>query len=375
VSRRTTAFLFTLCLFIAGLFMFWPVITAHIPTPDVGSVIDRPEQVHPKKDNDDSKAACRNLDERPRYLAYDPDTKKDNFGPPVRLHGDTAAEREDSAVDDFIHRLSIDRAFAAATTLRLENHLDNAHYIARVRHYNRHHNAWCSGVQEVVNYLRHAQSVRITHSTAPYNTLWFVRGQHRTDRPKLRQGDVGGHPSTLLVVRGHGGKLTMWRLECGFQPVVLRPFRDIPPLKEVHVTRTHHPVTSTPHRQVHPRRPVTNNGGCGSHCTTRHVTKHTPAPKPKPRFTPKPTHTPCNCFKKPQASQAPLPAPKQTQSVPKTAPRAQPTKPANPSHPAPPKTGGYNGGSTSQPGATASPSPIPEMPSSAPTQTGQQGGF
>jgi len=56
-----------------------------------------------------------------------------------------------------------------------------------------------------------------------------------------------------------------------------------------------------------------------------------------------------------------------------TPPAPQPTLPANTSSPAPPTSGGYNGGSTQQPGQTASPTPV--VPSSDPTNTGDPGGF
>jgi hypothetical protein len=56
-----------------------------------------------------------------------------------------------------------------------------------------------------------------------------------------------------------------------------------------------------------------------------------------------------------------------------TPPAPQPTQPANTSSPAPPTPGGYNGGSTQQPGQTAPPTPV--VPSSDPTNTGDPGGF
>lgn len=56
-----------------------------------------------------------------------------------------------------------------------------------------------------------------------------------------------------------------------------------------------------------------------------------------------------------------------------TPPKPQPTQPLDTSNPPPATSGGYNGGSTQQPGQTASPTPV--VPSSDPTNTGDPGGF
>ncbi|HVS58140.1 MAG TPA: hypothetical protein VHD60_00155 [Candidatus Saccharimonadales bacterium] len=102
--------------------------------------------------------------------------------------------------------------------------------------------------------------------------------------------------------------------------------------------------------------------------------KTTPG-KPKPSKTPTPTPTPskskCPCVPLPKASQpVPTPAPQPSSVHVSTAPSAQPTQPVDTSSPPPPTPGGYNGGSSSQPGTTAPPTPV-----SSATQSGDPGGF
>ncbi len=86
-----------------------------------------------------------------------------------------------------------------------------------------------------------------------------------------------------------------------------------------------------------------------------------------------PTPPPCPCVKPTDVVQ-PVPTPDPGPSgVPTHAPSAQPTNPVNTQSPAPPTPGGNNGGSTQQPGHTASPTPV--VPSSDPTNSGDPGGF
>jgi len=108
--------------------------------------------------------------------------------------------------------------------------------------------------------------------------------------------------------------------------------------------------------------------------TPSHTTppRHTTPPTTPPHTTPPPTTCP-TCVTPEQATQpVPTPAP-QPSTVPTTEPSAQPTVPANTESPAPPTPGGYNGGSTEQPGATASPTPV--VPTSDPTNSVDPGGF
>lgn len=85
-----------------------------------------------------------------------------------------------------------------------------------------------------------------------------------------------------------------------------------------------------------------------------------------------PPHTyVCPCVSPTKASQPVPTPPANTQSVPSSPPSQNPTVPYNSPSPAPATSGGYNGGSTSQPGTTAPPdTPLPSA-----TGTGNGGGF
>jgi hypothetical protein len=123
---------------------------------------------------------------------------------------------------------------------------------------------------------------------------------------------------------------------------------------------------------------VLKNASLRADCMNPEVTTVTPIP---PGHVPppitcvtncQPQHQ-CPCITKAQASQnVPNPAPGDP-NAPTKEPSAQPTVPANTSSPAPPTPGGYNGGSTTQPGQTAPPTPV--VPSDDPTNTGDPGGF
>jgi hypothetical protein len=112
----------------------------------------------------------------------------------------------------------------------------------------------------------------------------------------------------------------------------------------------------------------------GSPCKPTPACKHNCSPIPvcKHNCTP-PTPHQCPCIDPTEAAQ-PVPTPDPGPSgVPTHEPSAQPTVPVNTSSPAPPTPGGYNGGSTQQPGQTASPTPV--VPSDDPTNGGDPGGF
>lgn len=97
-----------------------------------------------------------------------------------------------------------------------------------------------------------------------------------------------------------------------------------------------------------------------------------PSRHPTPKPSPTPSRTTCTTCVTPEQATQPVPAPAtQPSEVPKEEPSAQPTVPANTQSPADPTPGGYNGGSTVQPGQSGTPDPGPSQSDVA----GDSGGF
>lgn len=142
---------------------------------------------------------------------------------------------------------------------------------------------------------------------------------------------------------------------CG--PVVRIGFNTGDKRPEVFATPTcssSHPHGTPPNHHGHGCvKNCTPNPGCKHHCSTP------------------PPHT-CPCISTTEASQ-PVPTPHPGDPGVSTPPNQNPTVPADTANPAPPTNGGYNGGSTTQPGQSGSPSPV--VPSSDPTNTIDPGGF
>lgn len=98
-------------------------------------------------------------------------------------------------------------------------------------------------------------------------------------------------------------------------------------------------------------------------------------PTNPPPTQPPPTNPPTKCpCVDPTDVQQPVPTPDPGDpNVPHNPPNPQPTQPVDPENPPEPNDGGYNGGSTDQPGQSGNPDPV--VPSSDPTNTGDPGGF
>lgn len=84
---------------------------------------------------------------------------------------------------------------------------------------------------------------------------------------------------------------------------------------------------------------------------------HTPPPPPPGHTTPPPPHHTCVCVTKRRVSQAPLPPPRQTQPV-APEPSAVPTQPVSTRTPGAPNSSGHNGGGTSNPVVSGTPTPV-----------------
>lgn len=303
--------------------------------------------VHPPK----PVSVCSDVKAAPRFMAYDASTKTDNFGPAVQ-------QRKVSAVKGEFHkRLCTDAALTTAEAAYFN--LDGftfQNYATKAAQLRQDHDMWRATVQKLDNVVKDAKSVTIERSAASYNSLWFTHDGNAKMVPALRQGPIPARTSVVMKVVAQNGQVYRLRLECGFQPF-------------------------SPHFPNVPHTPTPNHGctsncghGCTSSCTTTncHTTGTCTTPNCQQTGT-CPTHHKCPCVTPTQATQpVPTPAPGDP-GVPTHAPSAQPTVPANTSSPAPPTPGGYNGGSTTQPGQSGSPTPV--VPSSDPTNTGDPGGF
>lgn len=208
------------------------------------------------KDDDPAKQVCEDVDEEPRFLAYDPATKRNNFGPPVK------STSKDEVLAELHRRLCVDPALTSALTLYATGG-DLRTYKQLTKQFQGDYLQWGEAVKTFDKVIADAQSVKILEASAGYNSLWFkVSGSDQTVVPALAQGPISGRKSTLLVITTKDGKTLRLRLECGFQPYEVN-FPGIPSVKT--------PPKETP------------SGGCKHNCGGN------PTPECKPPYVPSTT--------------------------------------------------------------------------------------
>jgi len=181
--------------------------------------------------------------------------------------------------------------------------------------------AWTDAVQGFLD----SGTWSTKYESKDYDTLGMIA--HGKDQPSVFSTSENHAAGWVLVLKKKDGAVREFRIICFFQPVETH-FGHIPPA----------PPTKCK---------VSSTHTCGS----------TPTPKPS---------GPCKvCENKPQ------PVPHVSPTAKPTAPKRNPTKPADPKNPPSPTPGGYGGGSTSQPGQNGP----PDKPLPTATATGDPGGF
>lgn len=324
------------------------------------------------------------------YLAYDAQ-HKGNFGPNLKDY-----KSVNKAVSDFKSAICTDPLFFA---VKMESaayglKLDNAKTEQLAAAYAHNHKKWAADAK---NYLSKAKFSLASYNTN-YETIGMVQGANRSIQPKLVRASEKVKLGQSLDVTINNRTVHM-RVACHFQEA--GPSLPNLPTKATPPTRNVPPPHGVPTPPIGPPAcvPSTSNNHCGhttppcqgSKChTTPSGCVTPPAHGPGEKFNP----VTCKWYKSAQSWDCqqnagpgcpPNPAHQDpqspgnkvqstaTKSVPgvTTAPSRQPTRPVDTGHPAPPTSGGNNGGGTSQPGTTAPPdTPVPSG-----TATGDPGGF